>query len=160
MAINNYKLEKADKFSFEEISFIKNTVLDAGEIDGDAFDGIIERNPILILYPDAHDVKAVGALKIPFDSYKRRIFDKSNLNLNPNEYKYELGWIVSLENGNGKSITKILANYYPKIYATIRDENIRMINIINSLGLKKVGISYKSERGEYYIGLYTKENND
>lgn len=43
------------------------------------------------------------------------------------------------------------------MYATVRDENLRMISIIDSLGFKKIGQSYKSSRGNYRVGLYTKD---
>ncbi len=157
MEMNNYKIGSSDIFSSEEVNLIKKVVLEAGEVDENTFNNLLAKNPVLILYPEAKNVKAVGALKIPNDSYKKKVFHESNSELNPDDYRYELGWIVSLENGNGKQTTEILARYESKMYATIRDENLRMISIIESLGFKKIGQSYKSNRGNYRVGLYTKD---
>ena len=57
---------------------------------------------------------------------------------------------------DGKLITKVLSEFKPKIYSTVRTENIGMNKIMNSLGFKKVGNEYKAERGDYYNFLYLK----
>ncbi len=154
---HKYKIEIAKNFTSGEIAFFKSVVLNAGEVDGKTFDGVIARNPFLILYPSKDSIKAVGALKFPYESYKNKVFRKSKTDYKPEDFELELGWIVSLEAGNGRPMTKILAEYKSGIYATVRNENERMIQIITSVGFKKVGESYGSERGDYLIGLYVKE---
>ncbi|WP_196888773.1 hypothetical protein [Aureivirga sp. CE67] len=153
----NYKIGESNYFTSKEINFIKKTVLKAGEVNISHFDNLIYKNPILILYPNPKTPKAVGALKIPNTTYRNKVFNKANTSKNPEKFKYELGWIVSLEVGNGKIITKILSEFKPYIYATVRDENKKMINILEQLNFKKIGKSYQSERDDYLIGLYIKE---
>lgn len=86
------------------------------------------------------------------------MFSNSKTRYNPNEFKYELGWIVSLKprKGIGKSITKALSELTPKMYSTVRTKNIAMNKIMDSLGFEKTGTEYKSERGDYCNFLYVK----
>ena len=120
---------------------------------------MIAKNPILLFYPDAKVIEAIGALKIPNKSYKEKVFLKSKAKLNPNSFDYELGWIVSLTNGQGigKAVTKYLAEYKPKIYATVREKNEKMHHIMRTNSFQQIGLSYDSERGDYKNMLYIKE---
>jgi len=155
---SKYKIDRAENFTQDEIEFIKKTVLDGGEVDSGSFDKVIKKNPFLILYPSADTIKGVGALKVPIASYKNKVFQKSKTKRNPEEFEFELGWVVSLERGKGygKALTKILSDYKNRLYATIRDGNPAMIHIIECSGFIKSGESYKSERGDYTVGLYIK----
>jgi hypothetical protein len=154
---NSYKIGPANRFSPEHIAFIKKTVLAAGQVNMQAFDRLVLNDPILIIYPNETDIKAVGALKKPNIPYRSNVFEKANSLKDPNYYKYELGWVVSLEKGNGRKITELLSSYTTNIYATTRDDNIQMKKILSSVGFVKSGSSYKSERGDYYISLYINE---
>ena len=77
--------------------------------------------------------------------------------MKPNDFNYELGWIVVLEQGKGigKKITKSLSELKTKIYSTVRKENEVMNHILTKIGFEKTGISYSSKRGDYKINLYT-----
>lgn len=154
---NKYKIDNAKRFLQGEIAIIKKMVVEAGEVREDTFDGLISQNPILILYPDVDAIEAVGALKVPNESYKKKVFRKSKTDYLPEEFEHELGWIVSTKQGNGKKMTKVLAEFKPKVYATVRDENEKMKHILYSAGFEKTGESYKSDRGEYMLNLYIKK---
>jgi len=131
-----------------------------GEVSEISFDGLMEKNPILPFHPNTKNIEAIGALKVPNNSYKTKVFANSKSDLNNDEFEYELGWIVSLKQkkGIGKLITKVLSEYNSNIYATVRTENIGMNKILTSLGFQKTGFEYKSERGNYKNILYTKSN--
>lgn len=146
------------QFSSEDIKAFKKIVIEAGEVSPGAFDGLIYKNPFLLFYPNTTEVKAVGALKFPHESYKNMIFKKSNSSLNPKDFKYEMGWIVSLteDKGTGQRVTKILSDYKDQMYATIRADNPKMNHIIRKFRFVKSGDSFKSARGDYYISLYVK----
>ncbi len=156
--INKYKIDRASEFSQDELALLKSIVLAAGEVDSNTFDRLLSYNPILIFYPNIDKIEAVGALKIPNELYKKKVFEKSKTNLPPDKFEYELGWIVSTKPGNGKIMTKILADYKPNIYATVREENEKMKYILQSTGFKRTGDSYDSKRGDYKLNLYVKEN--
>lgn len=154
-----YIIGEASDFSKKEIATFKKIVLEAGEVSSGTFDGLIEKNPILLFYPNPKKIKAIGALKIPNKEYKDGVFKKSNSRADSNSFKYELGWIVSLEEekGIGQKITEILAAYQPKMYATVRKDNVKMNHIIQKFGFQQSGNSYDSIRGDYQINLFIKE---
>ena len=154
----NYVIKNATEFSTKEKSKFKEIVLSMGEVSEKTFDGLMAKNPVILFYPNTNEIEAVGALKIPNKSYKSKVFEYSKTEFHSTDFDYELGWIVSLKQkkGIGKLITKVLSEFKPKIYSTVRTENIGMNKIMNSLGFKKVGNEYKSERGDYYNFLYLK----
>lgn len=157
--IDSYKIGYSEEFSEAEIMKFKQIVIAAGEVAESFFDGLIYKNPILLLYPNVNSVDAVGALKIPHVSYKKKVFIKSETIYKPEDFTYELEWIVStkLGKGTGKILTSILFSYKSSIYATVREENRIMRHILESLGLSKTGESYLSERCHYKLCLYIKE---
>lgn len=156
----SFVIKKANDFSDTEKRKFKEIVLSMGEVSEISFDGLMEKNPILLFYPNTENIEAIGALKVPNNSYKTKVFATSKSGLDNDEFEYELGWIVSLKQkkGIGKLITKALSEYNSNIYATVRTENIGMNKILTSLGFRKTGVEYKSERGNYKNILYTKSN--
>tara|TARA_R110001583_G_scaffold74156_5_gene205578 strand:+ start:2867 stop:3337 length:471 start_codon:yes stop_codon:yes gene_type:complete len=156
--MNKYRIGQAKEFSKDEIAMLKKIVIEAGEVVENTFDRLISQNPILIFYPNMSNIEAVGALKIPYNSYKENVFRKSKTDYSNGKFEYELGWIVSMKPGNGKIMTKILSDYKPFIYATVRVENEKMNHILQSNGFNKTGEAYNSDRGSYKLNLYVKEN--
>ncbi|QXP78802.1 MULTISPECIES: hypothetical protein [Winogradskyella] len=154
----NYVIKNASEFSTEEKNKFKEIVLSMGEVSENTFDGLMRKNPVILFYPNTNNIEAVGALKVPNKSYKTKVFDHSKTEFESVDFEYELGWIVSLKQkkGIGKLITEVLSEFKPKIYSTVRTENIGMNKIMNSLGFEKTGIEYKSERGNYNNLLYIK----
>lgn len=152
-------IDNASNFSKEEIASFKKIVLDAGEVSSATFDGLIEKNPLLLFHPNTKDIKAVGALKIPNQGYKERVFKESESKAKNSNFKYELGWVVCLDNGKGigQKVTEALANYTPIMYATVRKDNHSMNHIIQKFGFEKSGNSYDSSRGDYQNNLFIKE---
>jgi len=92
----NYVTGVASDFSPQIIAQFKEIVLKAGQVNESTFDGLIRKNPTLMFIPDADEMSAVGALKIPNDNRKINYFrDAANTSESPDDYKFELGWIVS-----------------------------------------------------------------
>lgn len=159
MKVSEFKIDNASNFSKDEIASFKRIVLYAGEVSSATFDGLMEKDPILLFYPNTKDINAVGALKIPNQRYKERVFQKSQSDAKHSSFKYELGWIVCLERGKGigQKVTEALANYMPAMYATVRINNHSMNHILQKFGFKKSGKPYDSSRGDYQNNLFIKE---
>jgi hypothetical protein len=151
-----YKIGKATDFSKTDIASYKKIVIDAGEVSEATFDGLISKDPTLLFIPNTINIVAVGALKIPNDEYKKKVFTKSKTAAKSKDFTFELGWVVSLTSGNGKKLVEILSSVTPNIYATVRQENKTMKHILEKFGFIKSGNSYKSERNDYDIELYIK----
>jgi ribosomal protein S18 acetylase RimI-like enzyme len=75
---------------------------------------------------------AVAAVKTPFDSYKKRVFQKAGVPTEFNKLTLELGYIYVEEaqrhNGHGPALVQKAVGLYGKqgIYATTRADNARM----------------------------------
>jgi hypothetical protein len=154
-----FEIGKATDFSVKEISAFKKIVVNAGEVGSKTFDGLMKKNPTLLFIPNTINIEAIGALKIPNDSYKTKVFKISKSSYSPDEFEYELGWIVSLKEGkgNGKKLVEILTTTESTIYATVRKENKRMKHILQKLGFESNGQQYKSKRDEYDLELYIRK---
>lgn len=154
---NIFEIKKASEFSTNEITKFKKILINEGEVIELTLDRLIKNDSILLFYPDTNNIKAIGALKIPLESYKSDIFTKSKSHLKPDDFNFELGWIVVLERGKGigTKIVKLLSEYNEKIYSTVRKENKGMNHILTKIGFEKTGKSYNSKRGDYKINLYT-----
>ena len=153
---DEYVFGKASDFSKSEVERFKNIVINAGEVTEVTFDGLLEKDPILLFIPNPIKIQAVGALKIPNDEYKVKVFTKSKTTENSMDYQFELGWVVSLTSGNGKKLVEILSQITPNIYATVRCKNNKMKHILEKFRFAKSGQSYKSDINNYEIELYLK----
>jgi len=155
----NYSIGYVSEFSRIEVNNFKKIVIEAREVKEKTFDGLINKNPILLFIPNTSNIEAIGALKVPHDSYKNKVFSYSKSSLNPKDFYFELGWIVSLNEGKGfgKTLTEILSKYKPNVYATVRRKNDKMRHILETFGFEKSGDSYKSDRGDYENVLYIKK---
>ena len=154
--MKSYEFREAKDFSNNEINLFKEILIDANEVSELSFNGLIERNPKLLIIGDTEKPLGIGALKIPNIEYKEKVFRLSGSKLDYKDYKYELGWVVSLEKGNGNKIVDILSNSENNIYATVREQNEKMIFLLKKYGFSQTGNSYKSTRGEYQLLLFIK----
>lgn len=155
--MKNYVLKKANDFTSNEIDFFKSILLSAKEVTEKTFPGLIEKNPDILILGNLKKPSGIGALKIPNKNYKDKIFKLSKSNSNPNSFNHELGWVVSLEEGNGNTIVKTLSNLQQYIYATVRQDNEKMIHLLKKYGFQQEGFPYKSNRGNYNLLLFTKK---
>lgn len=150
----------ASDFSPEIVKKFKEIVINAGEVRESSFDGLIRKNPTLMFIPDADEMSAVGALKIPNDTHKNRVFEKSNSLENPEDFDFEIGWIVSRMEGKGygKKIVEVLMDVTSNLYATVRIDNIKMKGIFVKYGFIKSGDAFPSDKGDHFIELYILKN--
>lgn len=151
-----YHYKEAKEFSENEIFIFKEILINAGEVSEDTFGGLIEKNPKILILGNIENIDGIGALKIPNKAYKEKVFTLANSEKKPSEYNFELGWLVSLTKGNGNKIVKLLASFEQNIYATVREENEKMIHLLKKYGFNQAGFSFKSNRGNYQILLFTK----
>ena len=150
-----YRFEEANNFSENDLESFKQILLSAEQVREETFPALIQRNPRVVLVYE-NTIVAIGALKIPNEDYKKGVFKKAQSKEDPNSYKFELGWVVSLAKGNGKLVVKILADVNENLYATTRADNHKMISILKRNGFQQTGMPYKSERDDYQLVLLIK----
>lgn len=148
-----------------EKSKIKKLVEEGGQVCMKTFDKIWNNDTIIATIQINGTIVSCGALKIPNKEYKERLFssEKASSPLNSTNYKYELGWLVTSEPFRKKGlcsriIDDLLGEYCEhNLYATVREYNSEMQNILLKRGFSISGNKYKSEKGEYYLSLYVQE---
>lgn len=148
---------RANDFSNEEVAVFRDVVMKAGEVSAKTFNDLINKNPLLLFLDSTQEPSGVAALKIPFDSYKSKVFRKSGATANLDQYTHELGWVVSKANGNGNALMTTLVKTNIPMYATVREENHVMIHLLTKYGFSKQGSRYLSDRGDYYLLLFTRD---
>lgn len=151
-------LKPANQFSAAELDTFKKIVLQADQVKAETFDKLIAKNPQLLFYPNTIEPESVAALKIPNPEYKKKIFQQAQSKHDPNDFEYEMGWLVCLKPGEGigQKVASFLAEKTDQIYASTRSDNQKMIHILEKIGFKKSGKDYPSERGGYELSLYIK----
>lgn len=156
MKKESYEIKKASDFTVHEINKFKKILITEDEVIESTFDILIQKDPILLFYPNTKNIEAIGALKTPIEGYKLDVFKYSKSQLKSKDFHFELGWIVVLKRGIGigSAIATLLSEYETKIYSTVREENTVMNHILKKIGFVKTGISYNSKRGDYKINLY------
>ncbi|RYG53210.1 MAG: hypothetical protein EOO01_04950 [Chitinophagaceae bacterium] len=137
----------------------KKILVHAGQVTEETFPALIAKNPRILFLDHTNKPTGIGALKIPHKSYKDSVFSKAKSEKNPDDFKFELGWVVSLSKGNGNRITAILAEYADiKTYATVREDNVPMINLLKKYEFEQSGVPYPTTRNnqDYTLLLFIK----
>lgn len=143
-------------------AFLK-LVESGGEVIGNSLRDRIKKSELLAFCQDGEHLVAVGALKNPARTYKENIFIKAGHPEECENFKYEFGYLYVEENYREKGVgKKILAALLEKtemneVFVTVREENTIMVSFLKKYGFKKLGHSYKSERGDYQLGCYVHE---
>lgn len=152
-----FRFDKASEISDDDIAKFKKMVLDEGEVRKETFDGLIDRDPIIFVFPNFENIQVCGALKIPNDDYKKRKLEKLS---DSSEIKYELGWIVvhkdHRKKGLGSSLVEATIDYSEKMYSTVRSDNEGMIHILEKYEFQLLDET-KSTRGNYSIKTFTRQ---
>lgn len=126
-------------FEFQEKSLeqFRTILKSTGQVDIMHFDSLIKKNPKLLFAYEDDKIVGLGALKIPHSDYKDMVFERAESLESPQEFRFELGWIVSLiENrGIGTLIVKsLIEECDSNIYSTVRSINLQMIYILRKCG--------------------------
>lgn len=144
------KMESPYKLSYDELKEFTNIVLKGGEVtQAGLFDRVKRAEKLIFAYDENEKLIGVSAIKKPLDSYKYKVFSKSN-NLDiMDKYDFELGWVFVNGTNRGSHVGSnmveyIINNFHGKIFATTRLTNTPMQKILNKYGFEIVGDSYPS----------------
>lgn len=143
------KILKPTQATSLEFNDIKNFMVQSGEVTMAGLENRLKKSKFLGLEYVDGVVAGVGAVKTPNRSYKERIFNSAGISQQHSQYDAELGWIFTSPQYRGKGVAKKLVNellkkYSKKIFATVREDNNTMINILKSKGFKQIGEPYGS----------------
>ncbi|WP_339145213.1 GNAT family N-acetyltransferase [Pseudoalteromonas galatheae] len=146
--------------SQEELSTFEQLVLEGGEVATPGLLGRIKSAYKLIFIELDNKFISVGALKRPNENYKNKVFFKAGVVAGSTDYQYELGYMYTspASRGNGvgsflmKSVCDALNGQH--CFATTRENNEVMHHLFDKASFKRLGKAYKSDKGDYYLGLF------
>ncbi len=146
-----YRICKPKEFSSKEKQDIINLIKE-GEAVAEFLVRIgINRAEMVACCFDEDKLVGVGAIKLPFDSYKIRIHNATKTEEDIRKYNIELGYISVHKSfqrqGIGSTIVKkLLPLENANIFATTRKEGMRKILLSN--GFEETGKPYGDEKPE------------
>jgi GNAT superfamily N-acetyltransferase len=145
--------------SLAELDTFQKLVVEGGEVTPHGLRQRIEQAAALVFVNDSQCCVAVGAIKMPNQSYKEGVFAKAGVADKSNDFNYELGWLYVTPPARGKgvghnlmhAITSYLGN--SSCYATTRENNDPMHHLFSQYNFSRYGKAYQSNNG-YYLGLF------
>lgn len=169
MKFKNYLIENEElkivalppsRFSKEDIDLFIELLEKGGEVDSSGLKGRVKKSKLLSLCWDGETLTGVGALKIPQESYKEKVFEKIGFPEESENYLYEFGYLYIEKEYRKKGISKKILHSLlktvnsKKIFVTIREENKIMGSFLSGYGFEKLGKSYNSQRGGYKLECF------
>lgn len=144
--------------SSAEIDVFTALVIEGGEVVSAGLRRRITQAKQLIFLYDGECV-AITGIKNPNANYKAKVFKLANAE-GSNKYDRELGWIYVKNEARGRKhanslMEKALALFDKAgCFATAREDNDPMKYLLRKYGFTKLGSPYKSDSGDYLLGLY------
>ena len=146
--------------SQEELATFEKLVLEGGEVASKGLSNRIKLAYKLIFIEINNECVSVGALKCPNENYKNKVFLKAGVAAESASYQYELGYLytspASRGSGVGSFLMKSICNALngQSCFATTRENNKAMHHLFGKSSFSKLGEAYKSDKGDYYLGLF------
>lgn len=148
-----------------ELKEFENFVIEGSEVDPVGLsERILDAEHLFFIYAKEQCV-GIGAIKHPGTKYKLNSFKKADVS-EQEKYNFELGWIYVNEKMRGLQLgNKLIESICNHIsdnlsgkgcFATVRQNNSRMQHLLVKYDFSKVGHSYKSGRGDYFLEMYVK----
>lgn len=133
----------------QELEEFATLVCTGGEVDENKLLQRIQEARALARAFEADALIGGAALKSPNANYRRKILKKAQANADPDNIRYELGWIIvhkdrRMEGISKKLVTALLNGVEDSIYATSRTNNKAAHKLLVEFGFGKAGVEYPS----------------
>ena len=155
-------IKKPKDCSKDEIDRFVALVSRGGEVSDGIEGRIIKAQALGFVKYDKYPV-GVAAIKRPLKAYREKVFEKSGSELNKDDFLLELGWVYLKENHRNKGlmtplIEEMLSSVDGRaIFATTRNSNVVMIQLLEHFGFKQSGSCYRSvKHPDETLRLYVK----
>jgi len=150
-----------------ELDAFEKLVKQEGEVTSQGLrERILRAEWLVFTVEEDGTFSGISALKTPNDSYKRNVFRKAGTQLDPNDFPYEVGWLLVSPPFRGKKYSRPLLEEAirlagnEKLYATTRENNDRMRRTNRHCGLVDAGSPYTSEEGDYKLVLSVRQSQE
>ena len=145
--------------SEDELWDFYDMLIESGEVMSAGLMKRIKNAVYLIFMVDGDRVVGIGGVKIPLESYKRKVFYGAGVPELMDEYDYEIGWIYITPEYRGNGIFKFIKELKrlmsgKKVFATTREDNKIIRKVFERVGIKQLGEAYRSTISGNWIVLY------
>lgn len=154
--------KKYIELSLEEVNQIERLIISGGEIDGNNLPRRLANSKTIGYFKDKDKIIATATIKSPNPEYVKRIFEKSEVKINCDDYQLEMGYVMVDENYRGKKLASKLcddlSNLYnkDKIFSTTKVSNEFMRKILLHNGFNEIGTKYLNNDKTDYLKLFIK----
>jgi GNAT superfamily N-acetyltransferase len=137
-----------------EIATFCHLVRQGEEVQRQGLEARIRRAKALVLLHVDRQVVGVAALKQPAKTYRDGVFRKAGVANAAVSFDLELGWVFVLPAHRGKQYSRILSaaalsrSERKPTFATTRADNIAMQRTLEHLAFRRLGDSWRSDRGQ------------
>jgi len=149
----------------EELNAFEGLVKKGGEVAASGLRSRIKSAQWLVfLFEENQSLAGVAALKRPSGTYKKKVFRKAKSREDPDDFRFEAGWIYIDDQFRRKGHSRVLLDAVLKlagegqVYATTREDNEPMRRTNRRCGLQESGSPYRSDEGEYKLVLYLRKS--
>lgn len=147
-----------EELSASELTRFSELVVEGGEVGGAALVTNMANARILVLLMHGATMRGVAALKRPQDSYRKKIIERTGVEICLREYPYEMGYIYVQPELQGRGLSHRLVrlsldhNDTQGVFATVRTDNEGMRAGFAKAGFVAAGAEYLGNR-KRRIGL-------
>lgn len=154
--------KKPSNCSPDEIRDFVALVSQGGEVPAAGLSRRVNAAAQLVFLRIGARLYGVAALKNPNPGYRAKIIAASGVDLPPDSFPYELGWVfVSPEarrQGHSQSLSQAALSLAAGrgVFATSRKDNVAMHSTLAKLGFVPSGSAYASQQGGYCLQLFAR----
>jgi GNAT superfamily N-acetyltransferase len=134
-----------------DLDRFRRMVLEAGEVQEAALDGLIARADTLAFLRVGGAIVGIGALKRPRHQHVRGVFRSAHAKNEASEFNFELGWLVVGKAHRGHSYSRRIVKALvtraegQKIYATSITTRIAMHKALIGSNFERAGLDWQSK---------------
>ena len=149
MPNNELKTLSPEQTSKNELDQFIALVTEGGEVTKGLKSRVMRAHSLTMINHDGK-IQAVAALKIPYNSYRKKVFKKSGCQECPETFTYEIGWIYVSPSCRGMKYASHLVSACLEqagrspTFATTRTENKSMQHSLKKEGFSICGKPYPS----------------
>jgi GNAT superfamily N-acetyltransferase len=141
-----------EELSVSELARFSELVVEGGEVGGTALATNMANARILVMLMHGDTMRGVAALKCPQDSYRKRVSERTGVEISLTEYPFELGYIYIQSELQGRGLSHKLVGLSLEhddaqgVFATARTNNEPMRATLAKAGFGAAGAEYLGHR--------------
>lgn len=153
-------IKKYIELTSQEIKQIESLIIKGGEVDSKTLSERLSNTERISFFKENDKIISTASIKTPTDNYKTKTFIKSKTIRNNEDFLFELGYVSTDENFQGKKLASKLCDKLCKLYSnhnifsTTRIDNESMKSILAKNNFKETGKEFPNKEKSNFLKLY------